>query len=95
MIGRCNSIRNKVMDIGRNSILETAEIKKEGKIKGSMDSNIEGTEKKKVIETYTPEETFQLGLRIGQESTPGQVYTLIGDLGVGKTVFTQGVAKGL
>lgn len=48
-----------------------------------------------VIETNTPEETFALGVRIGEESIPGQVYTLIGDLGVGKTVFTQGVAKGL
>ena len=48
-----------------------------------------------IIESNTPEETFSLGLRIGQEAMPGQVYTLIGDLGVGKTVFTQGVAKGL
>ena len=47
------------------------------------------------IETYTAQETFDLGVRIGQESKPGQVYTLIGDLGVGKTVFTQGVANGL
>lgn len=48
-----------------------------------------------VIETYSPEETFALGRRLGQESVPGQVYTLIGDLGVGKTVFTQGFASGL
>lgn len=48
-----------------------------------------------MIETNSPEETFALGVRIGEESRPGQVYTLIGDLGVGKTVFTQGVAKGL
>ena len=48
-----------------------------------------------VIETNSPQETFFLGERIGRESVPGQVYTLIGDLGVGKTVFTQGVAKGL
>ena len=50
---------------------------------------------KEVIETMSPGETFALGERIGRESTPGQVYTLIGDLGVGKTVFTQGVARGL
>ena len=49
----------------------------------------------KIIETFTPQETFALGQQIGRESTPGQVYTLIGDLGVGKTVFTQGVASGL
>lgn len=48
-----------------------------------------------IIETFSPEETFAVGERIGLESVPGQVYTLIGDLGVGKTVFTQGVAKGL
>ena len=48
-----------------------------------------------IIETYTAQETFDFGVRIGQESKPGQVYTLIGDLGVGKTVFTQGVANGL
>lgn len=48
-----------------------------------------------IIETASAEETFALGEKIGQESTPGQVYTLIGDLGVGKTVFTQGVARGL
>lgn len=47
------------------------------------------------IETSSPEETFEFGKRIGENAKPGQVYTLIGDLGVGKTVFTQGVAKGL
>lgn len=52
-------------------------------------------ETRQVTQTHTPEETFALGEKIGRESTPGQVYTLIGDLGVGKTVFTQGVAKGL
>ena len=48
-----------------------------------------------VTETYSPEETYELGVKIGQTCKPGQVFTLIGDLGVGKTVFTQGVAKGL
>ena len=32
---------------------------------------------------------------MGREAQPGDVYTLIGDLGVGKTVFTQGIAEGL
>lgn len=49
----------------------------------------------KIIETNTAKETFEFGKRIGQEAKPGQVYTLIGDLGVGKTVFTQGLAEGL
>ena len=47
------------------------------------------------IETRSAEETYQLGIEIGQKATKGQVYTLVGDLGVGKTVFTQGLAKGL
>ena len=48
-----------------------------------------------VIETRSEKETFLLGEKIGKEARAGQVYTLIGDLGVGKTVFTQGMAKGL
>ena len=48
-----------------------------------------------IIETRTPEETFELGKKIGEKALTGQIYTLTGDLGVGKTVFTQGVAYGL
>lgn len=48
-----------------------------------------------VKETYSPEETFFLGEQIGRDARPGQVITLSGDLGAGKTVFAQGVAKGL
>lgn len=48
-----------------------------------------------LYETYSAEETAALGERIGKEARPGEVYTLIGDLGVGKTVFTQGIARGL
>lgn len=48
-----------------------------------------------IKETFSPEETFALGEALGREAKPGEVYTLIGDLGVGKTVFTQGIAKGL
>ena len=48
-----------------------------------------------IFETNSPEETFALGRRIGQQAKVGEVYTLIGDLGVGKTVLTQGVASGL
>lgn len=46
-------------------------------------------------DSFSPEETFAIGKRIGEQAKAGQVYTLIGDLGVGKTVFTQGVAAGL
>ncbi|CUP32531.1 tRNA (adenosine(37)-N6)-threonylcarbamoyltransferase complex ATPase subunit type 1 TsaE [Eubacterium sp. am_0171] len=48
-----------------------------------------------VLESRSAEQTFQIGVRLGQKAKPGQVYTLTGDLGVGKTVFTQGFAKGL
>ena len=48
-----------------------------------------------IIETHDPEETFEVGRKIGMNAKPGQIYTLTGDLGVGKTVFTQGVAAGL
>ena len=48
-----------------------------------------------VTETEKPDETYELGRLLGRLSCPGQVYTLIGDLGVGKTVFTQGFASGL
>ncbi len=48
-----------------------------------------------MIETFSPEETFAFGQTIGKQAQPGEVYTLVGDLGVGKTVLTQGIAKGL
>lgn len=48
-----------------------------------------------IIESKSEKETYDLGVRLGQEARAGQVYTLIGDLGVGKTVFTKGLAAGL
>ena len=48
-----------------------------------------------ILETYSAEETFAFGKRIGESAKLGMVYTLIGDLGVGKTVLTQGIAEGL
>ena len=49
----------------------------------------------RIFETNGEQETRALGERLGKAAEPGQIYTLIGDLGVGKTVFTQGFAKGL
>ena len=49
----------------------------------------------KVIETYSPEETLEIGKLLGENAAPGEVYALIGDLGAGKTVFTKGFAQGL
>ncbi len=54
-----------------------------------MDKNISE------FETNSYQETYELGRKLGAECNPGDVFTLIGDLGVGKTVFTQGFAKGL
>ncbi|MCD8098710.1 MAG: tRNA (adenosine(37)-N6)-threonylcarbamoyltransferase complex ATPase subunit type 1 TsaE [Lachnospiraceae bacterium] len=48
-----------------------------------------------IFETYSAQETFALGQKTGRAAKPGTVIALIGDLGVGKTVFTQGVAAGL
>lgn len=48
-----------------------------------------------IFESLCEEDTFNLGVQIGQEAVPGAVYTLIGDLGVGKTALTKGVAHGL
>ena len=48
-----------------------------------------------IIESLNEKDTFLLGEKIGQDAEPGSVFALLGDLGVGKTVFTQGVAKGL
>lgn len=48
-----------------------------------------------IVETFSSQETYALGERLAKEAKPGQVFTLIGDLGVGKTVFTQGIASGL
>ena len=46
-------------------------------------------------ETRCAQETFALGEKLGKTARPGQVYALSGGLGVGKTVFTQGLAAGL
>ena len=48
-----------------------------------------------VIESRSEGETLALGRKLGEQALPGQIYTLDGDLGVGKTVFTKGLAEGL
>ena len=47
------------------------------------------------IESFSEKDTFDAGVAVGKNAKPGEVYTLSGDLGVGKTVFTKGVAEGL
>ena len=49
----------------------------------------------KVYETLSPEETLEVGRELGRTSLAGEVYALVGDLGVGKTGFTKGFAEGL
>ena len=49
----------------------------------------------RTIETNSEKETYELGVQRGRDALAGQVFTLVGDLGVGKTVFTKGLARGL
>lgn len=49
----------------------------------------------KIYETHSMEETRELGRQMGTAAGPGDVLTLSGDLGVGKTVFTKGFALGI
>ena len=48
-----------------------------------------------IIESLCADDTFVFGKKLGEAAEPGTVYTLVGDLGVGKTVLTQGLAEGL
>lgn len=46
-----------------------------------------------VIETRKPEETYELGRKMGREAEPGQIVCLSGDLGVGKTVLRRDLPR--
>lgn len=48
-----------------------------------------------VKESFETKETRRIGEELGSQAKPGEVYCLLGELGVGKTVFTQGFAQGL
>lgn len=48
-----------------------------------------------IIDSFNPEDTFNLGISLGNKAKPGEIFCINGDLGVGKTVFTQGFAKGM
>lgn len=48
-----------------------------------------------IFESFSAEETWAFGKKLGEKALPGEVYCLDGDLGAGKTVFTQGFAAGL
>ncbi len=51
--------------------------------------------KKKVIQSFSPEQTQNIGKICSAWLRPGDCIPLFGDLGSGKTCFVQGVAKGL
>jgi len=48
-----------------------------------------------IYESFKPDETYQIAVELGKKAQAGDVYCLLGDLGVGKTLFSQGFAKGL
>ena len=45
--------------------------------------------------THSPAETEELGCRLGRTLGPGAVVAYFGGLGMGKTAFTRGLARGL
>ncbi len=47
------------------------------------------------VVTHAPQETTALAERLGAAAETGTVLCLVGDLGAGKTLFTQGFARGL
>lgn len=48
-----------------------------------------------MYETRSPEETRAIGRKLADQARPGDVFTLVGDLGTGKTVLSKGFAEGL
>ena len=46
-------------------------------------------------ESFSPEDTFRIAEELGKNAKPGDIICLIGDLGVGKTLFSQGFATGI
>ena len=63
-------------------------------LKANCSTDLSIRDKKYAFRTHSPEETQEVGERIGRQLRPGDVVALIGDLGVGKTCLTQGIARG-
>ena len=53
------------------------------------------SEVKTVFESFSEKDTFEFAKKLAEQVTPGEIYCLSGDLGVGKTVFTKGFAAGI
>ena len=47
------------------------------------------------FDSESAEATYAFGKALGEKARAGEIYTLEGDLGTGKTVFTKGFAEGL
>ncbi|MDO4960379.1 MAG: tRNA (adenosine(37)-N6)-threonylcarbamoyltransferase complex ATPase subunit type 1 TsaE [Eubacteriales bacterium] len=47
------------------------------------------------LESYSENDTFELGRSLAGAAMPGSIYCLDGDLGAGKTIFAKGFAEGL
>ena len=63
-------------------------------LKANCSTDLSIRDKKSAFRTHSPEETQEVGVGIGCQLRPGDVVALIGDLGVGKTCLTQGIARG-
>ena len=63
-------------------------------LKANCSADLPIRDKKSAFRTHSPEETQEIGVRIGCQLRPGDVVALIGDLGAGKTCLTQGIARG-
>ena len=61
----------------------------------TVDVKVDSKQAQDVLQSDGPDSTFELGRRLGELLAPGDVVGLVGDLGAGKTLFTQGVAAGL
>ena len=62
--------------------------------KANCSSDLSIRDGKSAFKTHSPDETQEIGVKIGGQLNPGDVVALIGDLGVGKTCLTQGIARG-
>lgn len=48
-----------------------------------------------ICESLSWQDTFSIAVELGKRVQPGEIYCLEGELGVGKTVFAKGFARGL
>ena len=48
-----------------------------------------------IYESYCEKDTLSLAIKLGETAVKGDIFCLIGDLGVGKTIFSKGFAEGM